>query len=215
MDLGTSGNFKSEIDILARLYDFPRSKEWIYKAWEVKVSLLCKDGTARSLKVGKTQRTVSQLGGYRDYGVPSVSLLDVYVCEAGFMANNTFPPPSLVHSLRAKQAALAEEGFGYQVLPFEHDKSGDTDVGLRAEQVGGNVLQTTFNILPPVTSPAQQPFTLLADHIHEFFERMPGNGEKYMRRIVTFCRNCRTLQLVKVREEDYCPSCGDDLIAQS
>src|SRR5437879_1144149 len=77
MDLGTGGKFASDIDILARLYDYPRSRDWLYKAWEVKVGLLCKDGTGRSLKAGKTGRTMTQLKAYREFGSPAVSLLDV------------------------------------------------------------------------------------------------------------------------------------------
>ena len=87
MDLGTGGTFTSDMDIIAMLHDFPGSKEWLYKTWEVKVSLLCKDGSALSLKAGKgkLKRTVTQLKAYRKFGSPAVSLIDVYVCEAGFM----------------------------------------------------------------------------------------------------------------------------------
>ncbi len=214
MDLGTSGSFTSEIDILARLYDFPRSQEWIYRTWEVKASLLRKDGTARSLKIGKTDRTVTQLRAYRDFGSPDVSLLDIYVCEAGFMSNHPFPPPTLNKTLLTKVSALSREGFGYQLLPFEHDKDGDTDVGLRAITIGGNLLQTTFNILPAVTSQPRQPFSRLADHISDFFERSPERPRKHLNQIV-FCRDCHALQLISMRDEYSCPSCGSDLIAQS
>src|SRR5689334_17047420 len=82
MDLGTGGGeFTSDVDILARLHEYPRSQEWMFPTWEVKVSLLCKDGSARSLKSGKTARTLTQLRAYRKFGSPAVSLLDVFVCE--------------------------------------------------------------------------------------------------------------------------------------
>ncbi|MGC1390730.1 MAG: hypothetical protein WA816_06810, partial [Bacteroidales bacterium] len=64
--VGNECNFTSEIDIMARLYDYPNSKEWIYKAWEVKASLLHKDGSISSLKAGKTKRTITQLKAYRN-----------------------------------------------------------------------------------------------------------------------------------------------------
>src|SRR5256885_11005672 len=92
MDLGTGGAFTSDIDILARLHNFPLSKEWVYRTWEVKVSLLCKDGTARSLKSGKVGRTMTQLRSYRKFGSPDVSLLDIYLCEAGVMGPHRVPP---------------------------------------------------------------------------------------------------------------------------
>jgi len=65
-DLGTGEAFTSDIDIIARLRDFPRSKEWLYKTWEVKVGLLYKDGTGRSLKIGKMRKTKTQLNAYRN-----------------------------------------------------------------------------------------------------------------------------------------------------
>jgi hypothetical protein len=45
MDLATGGVFTSDIDVIAWLSDHPRSKEWIYKTWEVTVGLLSKDGS--------------------------------------------------------------------------------------------------------------------------------------------------------------------------
>src|ERR1035438_5902832 len=48
MDLATGGVFTSDIDIIARLSDYPRSKEWIYKTWEVKVGLLSNNGMGHS-----------------------------------------------------------------------------------------------------------------------------------------------------------------------
>jgi hypothetical protein len=131
MDLGTGGSFTSDMDIIACLRPKPKSVQGrpsypphsdgcIYLAWEVKVSLLCSDGTARSLKAGKTGRTITQLKAYRNFGAPNVSLLDVYVCEAGFMARNSFPPPPASQAIRAKIPELKNQGFGYQILTFEH-----------------------------------------------------------------------------------------------
>lgn len=93
MDVGTgAGNeFTSDIDIIARLYDFPNSKNWFYKTWEVKVSLLQKDGSARSLKIGKTKRTLNQLKAYKKFGSAITILLDIYILEDGFLENNSFP----------------------------------------------------------------------------------------------------------------------------
>jgi hypothetical protein len=101
MDLGTGGVFTTDIDIMARLHDFPQSNEWLYRTWEVKVSLLCRDGNARSLKVGKLNRTVTQLNAYREFGSPHVSLLDIYVCESGFMGRHDFPPAALNNTISA------------------------------------------------------------------------------------------------------------------
>src|ERR1700683_400092 len=135
MDLGTGGSFTSDIDIVACLLPYPSSAPLqpsprprgglIYKTWEVKVSLLYKDGTARSLKSGKTRNTIKQLRAYRNFGSPDVSLLDVYLCEPGFMGSNAFPPEPARRTVNAKIQELRENEFGYQILPFEHAKDGD------------------------------------------------------------------------------------------
>jgi hypothetical protein len=214
MDLGTGGSFTSDIDIIARLHDFPPSQEWLYRTWEVKVSLLCKDGSARSLKIGKTARTVTQLKAYREFGSPDVSLLDIYLCEAGFMTQNTFPPSILTETISTKLAELSRERFGYQLLPFEHGKDGDRDVGLLAIPSEQNPLQTTFNVLPAVTTGPQQPFSRLVDKLDEFFERIEGQSEKSFLQIV-FCRECRRLQSIRMKDEYKCPTCQSNLVIQS
>jgi hypothetical protein len=212
MDLGAGGIFTSDIDVIARLHDFPRSREWFYRTWEVKVSLLHKDGSASSLKSGKMARTMTQLRAYRRFGSPDVSLLDVYICEAGFMSGNTFPPSSLNGTISNKLAELSKDRFGYQLLPFEHSGNDDSDLILLSKV--GNPLQTTFNMLRPIKSGAEEPFSRLMDRINDFFEAVPERPRKSFSQIV-FCRNCRELQLIRMRENHTCPSCQSDLIVQS
>jgi len=181
----------------------------------VKVSLLCEDGSARSLKAGKLNRTITQLTAYREFGSPDVSLLDIYLCEAGFMSHNIFLPPAAKDSITAKVAELSQNGFGYQLLPFEHGKNGDVDIGLKAMAPNpSNPLQTTFNILPAFPFRPRDPFALLADRIDHFFEQSPDRSHSHLKQIV-FCRECRMLQLIKMKEEHICPNCKSDLIIQS
>ncbi len=214
MDLGTGGSFTSDIDILARLHDFPRSDAWLYRTWEVKVSLLCKDGSARSLKSGKMDRTVKQLKAYRNFGSPDVSLLDVYLCEAGFVGHNPFPPSSLNDSISSNLALLTKDRYGYQLLPFEHGKDGDVDVGLRAFAEESNPILTTISINSALTSQPHEPFSRWADRINKFFEQTPDQPKKHFKQIV-FCRNCHALQLIRMRDTHACPICQSNFIIQS
>jgi len=214
MDLGTGGAFTSDIDIMARLHDFPRSQEWLYRTWEVKVSLIHKDGAAKSLKLGKLKRTTTQLNAYRAFGSPDTSLLDVYLCEAGFFGRHPSPPEALSNSISCKAAALRGQGFGYQALPFEHGRDADGDVGLTAVSSVANPLRTTLDIVPPVVDAPRQPFLRLADHLHEFFEQCEGRPRKHFHQIV-FCRECRRLQLISMKDQHNCLGCGADLIMQS
>jgi hypothetical protein len=214
MDLQTGGAFTSDLDIIAKLQDYPCSRAWLYRTWEVKVSLLCKDGSARALKAGKLKRTATQLRAYRRFGSPEVSLLDVYICESGFMTRNKFPPPVLEATVKAKLTELHQERFGYQLLPFEHGNDRGNDAGLLAMPNARNPLQTTFNMLPAVTAGPQQPFSQLVAHLDEFFDSVKGRIRKPFNQIV-FCRECRRLQLICMQDSCECPNCQSDLIIQS
>jgi hypothetical protein len=180
MDLGTGGEFNSDIDILARLRNNPPADGWFYRAWEVKVSLICRDGTCRSVKAGKTRKTANQLRTYRKFGCPNVSLLDAYICEAGYFSNNKFPPDGLIRPVEAKISELRGERFGYQLLPFEFGKDGDVDVGLRALRgpempFHGPAIQTTLPLLWAVTHEPHHPFSKLAARIDDFSRSIGGN----------------------------------------
>ena len=216
MDLGTGvgGTFTSDIDILACLSDFPRSRDTVYKTWEVKVSLLCKDGSARSLKAGKTKRTLTQLNAYRNYGAPSVTLLQVYLSESGFMGSHQFPTPAVHEIIISKIVSLYQERFGYQLLPFEHGRDEDGDVGLFAMPNPRAVLRTTIDLLIAPQEVPKDPFLRLTNRLNEFFQSVGDRPHKH-RLQITFCRACRSLQLVDMKSEFHCPSCKDDLIMQS
>ncbi len=209
-----SGRFTSDIDIIARLSNIPRSPDWFYRTWEVKVSLLGLDGKARSLKRGKTGKVMNQLRAYREFGAPEVSLLDIVLCEAGCLAANPFPTRDLFDAVATKLHDLQGEHFGYQVLPFGHGKDADGDVGLFTIQHDDRPGRPEFRILrPAVTNPAEE-FMRLAQRLDEFFEATAERPSKHFHQIV-FCRECRQLQLIRMREEWACPTSGADLMAQS
>jgi hypothetical protein len=222
MDLGTGGRFTGEIDIIARLSNRPRSPDWFYRTWEVKVSLLSRDGKARSLKRGKTGKVMNQLRAYREFGAPEVSLLDIVLCEAGCLASNPFPTRELFDAVATKLPELRDERFGYHLLPFEHGRDADGDVGLfttHQEDLPGRrdyplLGRPDFHMLEPAVTNAGEGFMRLAHRLDEFFEAAAERPSKSFNQIV-FCRDCRQLQLIRMRDDEDCPTCGADLIAQS
>jgi hypothetical protein len=54
----------------------------------------------------------------------------------------------------------------------------------------------------------------LAQRLDEFFEAAAERPAKPCHQIV-FCRDCRQLQLIRMRDDEACPTCAADLIAQS
>ncbi len=209
---GVGGTFTRDIDIIAKLYDFPRSKEWEYKTWEVKVNLLCKDGSVRSIKAGKLKKTVAQLKDYRAYGSPNISLLDICLCEAGFMVRNNFPPVALIQPIKEKLNELKRMRFGYQLFPIEHDFDEEGDVGLNILPIC-NPFNFSSTLLRATTSAPKQPFLQLVDTLDKFFVSQ-NHPRKSFEQIV-FCRNCRCLQLISMKKNYACPACQSDLIIQS
>jgi len=232
MDLGTNDGFAGDLDIVACLkrwpndlspwpnklapwpIDTPRSGPF-YRTWEVKVAKLGKNGEAHSLKLGKTRKVLNQLEIHRRFGSPNVSLLDVYLCEAGFFggAENVLPPNSW-RPLLEKLAELRSNGYGYQVLRFGHDANADgDDVGLYSSRGSANPYAEN-DVLFPAVSPPQQPFSRLASRIDSFWESNKTSGP--FRQMVVFCRACRSLKVISSRSDDFeCPDCHDDLIVQS
>jgi hypothetical protein len=162
---------------------------------------------------GKTGRTVTQLKAYREFGSPEVSLLDCYVCETGFVNRNPFPPPTLRATLTEKMAVLERERFGYQLLPFEHDRNTDGDFGLKFYANRSNPMQRTFNLVPAISAQPEQPFSRLADRLSDFFENLGERPRKNFHQIV-FCRECHGLQLIDAQTDYCCPACASDLVKQ-
>ena len=195
--------------------DTPRSGLF-YRTWEVKVGILCENGDAHSIKGGKTQKILSQLDIHRRCGSPNVSLLDVYLWEAGLLENGGILfPPSVIHSIHSKTPELHSKGFGYQVLPFGHHKIGEDDVGLVAPRHFPSFVGSVgcgFDVLYPAVSPPQQPFSRLASRIDGVFAQQKGSP---FQQIVVFCRACRSLKLVPTKTAYECPDCHDDLVEQS
>ena len=214
MDLGTGGRFTSDIDVLARLSNHPRSSDWFYRTWEVKVSLLSRDGKARSLKRGKTGKVMNQLRAYREFGSPEVSLLDIVLCEAGCLAVNPFPTRELFDAITTKLPELQDQHFGYHLLPFEHGRDADGDAGLFTIRQEDRSRRPDFHILRPAVTNSEERFMRLAQRLGDFFEAEAERPRKHVHQIV-FCRECRQLQLIRMRDAWTCPTCLADLIMQS
>lgn len=224
MDLLTGGKFNSDMDAIVCLRPYPvrgvqhNWDELFYKTWELKVSLLNKDGTTSSLKAGKTKKSLHQLHAYRNFGSPDVSLLEAYICETGFFHNNKFPPKDAKEAIRERFAELKKNGFGYLLLPFEHEKDGDIDVGLLAPE-------TSLKLLSPVITQPKDPFSILVRHLNKFYDSQKKQRRHInpSREKIIFCRECRRLGLICMKERyrhdlfynpTNCPHCGTDLIAQ-
>jgi len=187
----------------------------LYKTWEVKVSLLDKTGTPKSLKRGRTEAIVKQLRIHREFGSPDTSLLELYVCEAGFMRQNQFPPSEAFDVIQERVAALRKGLFGYQLLPFEHAKDGDQDVGLLAPYNVFKPLENAIPLLRPNRTPPTGPFLELAKHLDNFAKSQSALSKKRLGFVViVHCKRCKNLGLISMKDDFVCPRCASYLAAQ-
>jgi hypothetical protein len=216
INLMTGELFTGDIDIIACLNDFPHSREWIYKTWEVKVSLLYGDGSARSLKAGKVKKQITQLNAYMQFGAPEVTLLDIYICEQGFFKKNLFPSNALIDLIKEKQKELRILGFGYQLLPFELEEKNGEVQRITTIRSSINLKQNTFKVAFTNNFGLRQPFSRLVNDINSFYnQRLSTLSKKRPNQIIVYCKRCQQFQLIDMRKEQNCPNCNDDLVAQT
>jgi hypothetical protein len=146
--------------------------------------------------------------------------LEIHLCEAGTLGHLEYPSDEVANAAQDRGHALAEKGFGYQILPFEHENVGDVDVGLRALQSSLSPIQTTINLEEPAVTPVGADFAALVQKLDAFYEEKTsdlrdGNSANMRNLQITYCGSCRGLQLVNFRQSRSCPTCGSDLIEQT
>src|SRR5271165_5172753 len=56
----------------------------------LRFSLICNDGSTKSLKSGKLPGVLTQMRNYRRFGESSVTLLDLYLCQVGAIDSGSF-----------------------------------------------------------------------------------------------------------------------------
>jgi hypothetical protein len=206
MNLVPGTKYTSDIDIMG-CFRVRMSDEKMYRTWEVKVGLISKEGKGKSLKGGKTKDILKQLTAYRNFGSPYVSLLDTYLCEDGLLENNPFPTAEIAPIIKDHFDYAKEHGFGYQLLPFEHSNVDGTDVGIRAfpSPVG---LGTQINLLRPTIQEPSGDFKILTDLLWKF----ANDGNRLGRIVITYCKQCKRLCILKMGAEPVCPYSNHSLL---
>lgn len=219
MSLAGDPAFTSDMDVITCLRDVPSHPDrLIYRAWEVKVSLLGRDGRARSSKAGKIRKLLNQLGAYRRFGAPEVSLLDIFLCADGALEQW---PGSAEEDIVVKGEACKSGGFGYCLSAFEdfdlaalrESSILDPKTLLRVRRWSPNPMHTTATLVRPVVTPIGEPFSTLVALIEDF--RQEQEKRSPVGRQIYYCRNCQQLQIVHSRSRGACPTCGSELAWQT
>ena len=211
MDLLRTSQFRGDLDLVACLRSIPSEGRFLkYLSWEVKVALIDKFGRPKSLKGGKTLDIVQQLKIQRSFGSPEASLLELFVCEDGPISLKHFPSPGVFEVIRDRADALHKHMLGYKILPFQHDRDGDQDVGVFTIGHPFSYIQTAMTIVRPQITAVKEGFLELMGTLDDFAESRKGIGFF----AIAFCRYCRHLESIPMRSEPLCPSCGSSLVTQ-
>jgi hypothetical protein len=210
LNLLPTSRFYGDIDLMVCTLPTPRESPGIfYKTWEVKLILVDASGKPHSLKSNKTEGIVNQLKIHRQFGSPDVSLLELYLHEAGSKAFLHFPTEEVFLVVAKRAKALQRQLFGYQVLPFAHKKNEQAeDFGIFTLQNPFQPQQPTIDILRAMKKEAKGSFLELAHHLSAFAESESKRLSKPLGFVVvTYCRVCRELCLIHKRDEVICYRC--------
>ncbi len=204
--------YTSDIDIIGCFSDRYGSS-LSYKTWEVKVSLIDKDGKPHSLKAGKTKDVLKQLRAYRDFGSPSVTLLESYICEQGYLEKFRGLPDENENSIREKISYFQNEGFGYQLLPFQQNTVGGKMAISGMIQPGS--LTPLLKIIKPVVRASSDDFVKLTGKIWGFIlSNQNTSMAPVHKQLITYCSSCRSLCMIERKKDPVCPNCGKPILFQ-
>lgn len=204
--------YTSDIDIIG-CFSGRYGAAYSYKTWEVKVSLIDKDGKPHSLKAGKTKDVLNQLGAYRDFGSPSVTLLESYICEQGYLEKFRGLPDEVNRLAREKIPYFQNEGFGYQLLPFQQSTIGGKMVVSGMMRPGR--LSPLLKILKPVVRPSSDDFVKLTEKIWGFIMANQNTSMAPVHKnLITYCSSCKSLCMIERKADPICPSCGKPILFQ-
>ena len=166
------------------------------------------------------------MNNYRRFGASSATLLDVFLCQDGALERHQFPAPEIQHALFDRSKQLAQEGFGYEVIPFEHQERNGRDYGLNVLRLRDDIVPPAVllngipippigenTILPQPASVPHGPFAALVEKLDSFFEVCGPTGGSF-RSQITYCGVCKDLRLVKMKEHKHCSLCNNPFIEQ-
>jgi len=205
-----SSRFYGDIDLMICTLSTPRESPGIfYRTWEVKLMLVDASGKPHSLKSNKTESTLNQLKIHRKFGSPDVSLLDLYLHEAGSKAFTSFPTEEVFLVMDKRCRELQKQMYGYQILPFAHRKNEQAeDFGIITLPNPLQPRQAVVSLLRANRTEGRGAFLELAQHLSAFAESESKLLSKPLGfAVVTYCRVCRKLCLIHQRDEVCCYRC--------
>lgn len=192
---------KGDIDILFCIpKNLGKNSKYFYRAFEVKASLIDKNGKARSLKRGNKKFEIKkQLEKLKKFGAEQVFLLEILLLHSEYKGN--FFTKEVIESLKEKRKYLANIQVGYVVMPLKYfSHIPENEAGRYG--VPDNILLAPFHKV-------SQSFIQLVEHIDKFYE---SSTEVNTWKIITYCKKCKNLTIVSSSGPLKCFYCGESVL---
>lgn len=215
---------QGDIDLMMSLLAPPQQNfTQLYETWEIKTTLLSKDGRLRSSKSSpsKQKQLLGQMKKYRGIGSPCHGLLELFIYEDQTMEEHGGPTREAMHLMLERAEILLPDRFGYRVIHFEHDRNDESRgfrpnfLGLKVHIFPPPVSSPTPVVLGPMTTPMAAPLSELANLLEAFVKsEIASRRIAYGNCVVTYCYDCRRLLAISPKGKYSCPHCNADLTLQ-
>jgi hypothetical protein len=120
---------------------------------------------------------VGQLTKYREIGSPSVSLLEVYICEDGFFETQDKLPREVLAAISEKHSVITVNKFGYSIIFLQQNSKSEQKndlsnyLGLQTLNVNRLSGDPIIHGAQPILTPTHSPFIELTAMLEGFVEQ--------------------------------------------
>lgn len=180
----------------------------MYRVFEVKTSIIEKEGKVRSLKLGKINELNGQLKKLKKFGCHQLFLFDIYVIQSGFSLINDSLPIKIKEAIFKKARETIDIKIGYVAGAIESSPFYDDNVG--------GILHPLINIISADKLDPVGPFLGLMEKLEHFYNDFKNNKENLKNMgipIITYCYDCKKLTMLSLNQycKYSCFYCSGDL----
>ena len=215
---------QGDLDLVLSLKGDPSQDfRQLYETWEVKTTLISRDGRVSSSKSSpaKMNQLLGQMKKYRHTGSPCVGLLELFIYEDGALEGLQGPPSTVFNLIEQRRSLLARDQLGYRMIHLEHNRDHESQsipdyyLGLKVVLFSDSPRDAAPLVSAPRTTEDNEPFRSLTKLLEAFVNSEVEKGNiRYGNCAVTFCHACERLITLSPRGVCVCRYCNADLISQ-
>jgi hypothetical protein len=173
----------------------------IYRSFELKTSKVARDRKVSSLKRRGFHKTIGQLNKLWDLGSPQVFLLDAFILQSGYSHLWEGVPAEVAAEVKSRIGALTGRPQGYIAIGLE-----------QVDGYPGNMAGVTWPVATMKPAGTQPLSGAIAEITRQLEKYQAEIGGFTMRRVISYCYECRKLTDVSSHGPHTCSRCSASLI---